>query len=72
MGIYKTGITCLAEQVPTAASYMLIERGSDDGRANVARTTTDKCWLRNEMQTVRVFKILQVAQRLVFVGPPTI
>ena len=32
-------MTCLAEQVPTTARDMLVERGGDDGRANVARAT---------------------------------
>lgn len=65
-------MTCLAEQVPTTARDMLAERGGDDGRANVARATTDECRLGDEMQSVCVFKILQAAQRLIFVGTPAV
>ena len=69
VGIDKTRVARLAEQMPATARDMLIERGGDNRRTDVARAAADERRLRDEVQAIRIFKVLQTAQRLIFVGP---
>ncbi len=67
----KRGNTVETE-VPLAIGDVLIERGCYHGCTDVACAATDKCGLRDLTEPVGIFKILQTAQGLIFIGPPTI
>ena len=45
MSIHETHVARMAEQMPTAVRNVLIERGGNNGRTDILRTTTDQCRL---------------------------
>ena len=65
-------MTGVPEQVPLAVGNMFIERGCNDGGADVARAAADKCRLGNLTQFIRVLKVFQAAERLILIGTPAI
>ena len=72
MSIHETHVAGMAEQVPTAVRNVLVERGGDNGRTDILRTTTNQCRLGYLAQLVGIFKIFQAAKRLILIGSPTI
>lgn len=72
VSIDKTGMTGMPEQMPSTVGNMFIERGCHNRRADIARATTDKCRLGNLTQSIRILKVLQAAERLIFIRSPAI
>ena len=72
MSIHKTHMAGMTEQMPTAVRNVLVERGGDNRRTDILRTTTNQCRLGYLAQMVGIFKIFQAAKRLILIGAPTI
>ena len=72
VGIDEAGVARVPEQVPLAVGDIFVKRGSNNGRANVSRSTADEGWLRNLIQFVGILEVLQAPKRLVFIGSPAI
>ena len=72
VSINKAGMAGVPEQMPSAVRDILVERGSNNRSADVARTATDKCWLGNPPQFLRVLKVFQATKRLILIGAPSI
>ena len=60
------------EDLPAAVRDVLVERGSHHRGADVAGAAADQTGLFDFVETVGVFEIGQVAQRLVLVGTPAV
>ena len=68
----ETSVSGAFEDFPAAVGDVLIERGGDDWGADVARAAANEAGLFDLVQAVGVFKVGQIAQRLVFVGSPSV
>ncbi len=72
VGIDKAGVTGVPEQVPLAVGDIFVKRGSNNGRADITRTTANESWLSNLTQFIGILEVLKTAQRLIFIGAPAV